>query len=98
MPTSRRTLPGTRPTPWYWLWRWCRRTPRSGTANASRSSTLRAAYSTSGVSRTCQEKSPYAYELDPATRRYALIGIFHDRVNLALPFEIDIDLTEIDRI
>jgi len=40
----------------------------------------------------------YAYELDPATRQYALIGIFHDRVSLTLPFEIDIDLTEIDRI
>jgi Uma2 family endonuclease len=40
----------------------------------------------------------YAYELDPATRQYALIGIFRDRVSLALPFEIDMDLTEIDRI
>lgn len=40
----------------------------------------------------------YAYELDPATRQYALAGIFHDRVTLPLPLEIDIDLTEIDRI
>lgn len=34
----------------------------------------------------------------PATRQYALNGIFHERVSLTLPFEIDIDLTEIDRI
>ena len=40
----------------------------------------------------------YAYELDPATRQYAPLGIFHDRVTLTVPFPIDIDLTEIDRI
>ncbi|BCJ40986.1 hypothetical protein GCM10010168_47150 [Actinoplanes ianthinogenes] len=37
-------------------------------------------------------------ELDPATRQYAPLGIFHDRVTLSVPFAIDIDLTEIDRI
>jgi Uma2 family endonuclease len=40
----------------------------------------------------------YAYELDPASRQYGLIGIFHDRVKLTVPFDIDIDLTEIDRM
>jgi Uma2 family endonuclease len=40
----------------------------------------------------------YVYELDPATSGYALTGIYHDRVKLSVPFEIDIDLTEIDTI
>lgn len=40
----------------------------------------------------------YVYELDPATHTYALTGIYHDRVKLALPFEIALDLTEIDRL
>lgn len=40
----------------------------------------------------------YAYELDPATRAYALTGIFHERVTLKAPFEVDIDLTEIDQL
>ncbi|MEU4561561.1 Uma2 family endonuclease [Actinoplanes sp. NPDC023936] len=39
----------------------------------------------------------YAYELDPATSKYVPVGIFHDRMNLAHPFEIDIDLTVIDQ-
>lgn len=39
----------------------------------------------------------YVYELDPATRAYALTGIFHDRLKLAAPFEIDVDLTAINR-
>jgi Uma2 family endonuclease len=40
----------------------------------------------------------YAYELDPVTRLYAPVGIFHDRVKLSLPFAMEIDLTEIDRM
>jgi Uma2 family endonuclease len=40
----------------------------------------------------------YTYELDPATHAYALTGIFHERVTLKVPFEIDIDLTEIDQL
>lgn len=40
----------------------------------------------------------YVYELDPATSSYALTGIHHDRLKLTVPFDIDIDLTEIDRI
>ncbi|NEC91905.1 Uma2 family endonuclease [Streptomyces sp. SID12501] len=39
----------------------------------------------------------YVYELDPATKAYALTGIFHDRLKLAVPFDIDIDLTAINR-
>ncbi len=40
----------------------------------------------------------YVYELDPATHAYALTGIHHDLLKLTLPFDIDIDLTEIDRL
>ncbi|MEH1126415.1 Uma2 family endonuclease [Micromonospora sp. CPCC 206061] len=40
----------------------------------------------------------YAYELDPATSAYGLTGIFHDRVKLTVPFDIDIDLTEIEQM
>ncbi len=39
----------------------------------------------------------YVYELDPATKAYALTGIFHDRLKATVPFEIDIDLTAINR-
>ncbi|GGN17859.1 hypothetical protein GCM10010109_30720 [Actinoplanes campanulatus] len=40
----------------------------------------------------------YAFEIEPATRQYVPTGIFHGRVDLKVPFEIDIDLTEIDRM
>ncbi|MEU6824004.1 Uma2 family endonuclease [Streptomyces atriruber] len=40
----------------------------------------------------------HTYELDPHTRAYAPTGIHHDRLKLAVPFTIDIDLTEIDRL
>ncbi|WP_320773597.1 Uma2 family endonuclease [Streptomyces sp. CRN 30] len=39
----------------------------------------------------------YAYELDPATKSYGLLGIFHNRLKLTVPFPVDIDLTAIDR-
>lgn len=39
----------------------------------------------------------YVYELDPATKSYALTGIFHDRLKATVPFEIEIDLTAVDR-
>jgi Uma2 family endonuclease len=39
----------------------------------------------------------YVYELDPATKAYGLVGIFHDKLELTVPFPIDIDLTAIDR-
>lgn len=40
----------------------------------------------------------YVYELDPATRTYALMGIHHDRLKVSVPFDVDIDLTEIDNL
>ncbi|MFG2024109.1 Uma2 family endonuclease [Streptomyces sp. NPDC048825] len=39
----------------------------------------------------------YVYELDPATKVYGLTGIFHDKLELTVPFPIDIDLTAINR-
>lgn len=39
----------------------------------------------------------YVYELDPATTSYGLTGIFHDKLELTVPFHIDIDLTAINR-
>lgn len=40
----------------------------------------------------------YVYELDPATSTYALTGIHHDKLVLTVPFTIEIDLTEIERL
>ncbi|HYZ52122.1 MAG TPA: Uma2 family endonuclease [Streptosporangiaceae bacterium] len=42
--------------------------------------------------------SVYVYELDPATHGYALTGIYHAQLKVSLPFAIDIDLTEADRL
>jgi len=39
----------------------------------------------------------YVCELDPATKSYGLTGIFHDRLKVTVPFEIEIDLTAINR-
>ncbi|MGW0864301.1 Uma2 family endonuclease [Streptomyces koelreuteriae] len=39
----------------------------------------------------------YVYELDPATRAYVPGGIFHDKLELTVPFLLAIDLTAIDR-
>lgn len=39
----------------------------------------------------------YVYELDPATKSYALTGIFHHRLKVPVPFGIEIDLTAINR-
>ncbi|WP_093175570.1 Uma2 family endonuclease [Sinosporangium album] len=38
------------------------------------------------------------FELDPATKAYVATGVHRDRLTVAVPFEIDIDLTEIDRL
>ncbi|MFI2430936.1 Uma2 family endonuclease [Streptomyces sp. NPDC018693] len=38
----------------------------------------------------------YVYELDPATRAYALTGIHHDKLTLTVPFPLTIDLTSIN--
>lgn len=40
----------------------------------------------------------YVYELDPATKVYALTGIHHEQLKLSVPFDIDIDLTDIERL
>src|SRR6266496_3250763 len=40
----------------------------------------------------------YVYELDPANRAYALTGIHHDQLALTVPFDIDIDLAELDKL
>ncbi|WP_128379092.1 Uma2 family endonuclease [Streptomyces cavernae] len=39
----------------------------------------------------------YVYERDPATEVYGLTGIFHDRLKVSVPFDIEIDLTAINR-
>ncbi|WP_327431151.1 Uma2 family endonuclease [Streptomyces sp. NBC_01236] len=39
----------------------------------------------------------YVCELDPATKSYGLTGIFHDRLKVTVPFEIEIDLMAINR-
>jgi Uma2 family endonuclease len=37
----------------------------------------------------------YVYELDPATRAYALTGIHHGRLTVPVPFAIDVALDEL---
>jgi hypothetical protein len=39
----------------------------------------------------------YVYELDPATHSYAVTGIHHKQLRVAVPFPVDIDLTAVDR-
>ncbi|MFI6289432.1 Uma2 family endonuclease [Streptomyces sp. NPDC051018] len=39
----------------------------------------------------------YVYELDPSTESYVPNGIHHDRLKLTAPFDIDIDLTAVNR-
>ncbi len=39
----------------------------------------------------------YVYELDPATRAYALNGIHHGVLKVTVPFDIEIDLTAVGR-
>lgn len=40
----------------------------------------------------------YVFELEPATHVYVPLGIFHDRLKLSQPFDMDIDLSEIQRM
>ncbi|WP_245966760.1 Uma2 family endonuclease [Sphaerisporangium album] len=40
----------------------------------------------------------YTYELDRATGAYGEPGVYQDKLQLSDPFEIDIDLTEIERL
>ncbi|MFF1694259.1 Uma2 family endonuclease [Streptomyces sp. NPDC058257] len=39
----------------------------------------------------------YVFELDPATKSYGLTGIFHDRLKVSSPFDVEIDLTAVNR-
>ena len=39
----------------------------------------------------------YVYELDPATKAYALTGIHHGKLGVPVPFEIDIHLDDLPR-
>ena len=39
----------------------------------------------------------YVFELEPATRTYAVTGIHREQLKLTVPFGVDIDLTAIDR-
>ena len=51
------------------------------------------------VENTKGRPTVYVYELDPATEAYALTGIHHDLLKLTvIDIDIDIDLTEIDRL
>ncbi|GAA3563321.1 hypothetical protein GCM10022419_050020 [Nonomuraea rosea] len=40
----------------------------------------------------------YVYALDPATKSYALTGIHYESLKLTVPFDLAIDLTEIDKL
>ena len=50
------------------------------------------------VENTAGRPTVYVYELDPATHAYALTGIHHDQLKLTVPFDIDIDLTELYKL
>lgn len=50
------------------------------------------------VENTSGRPTVYVYELDSTTNSYTATGIYHDRLKVGVPFDIDIDLTEIDRI
>lgn len=39
----------------------------------------------------------YVYELDPATRAYAVTGIHHGKLSVSVPFSITIDLDALPR-
>ncbi|MGP3981953.1 Uma2 family endonuclease [Streptomyces sp. KR80] len=40
----------------------------------------------------------HVFELDKETHLYSSVGTFHDRLKLSTPFDIDIDLIEIDEL
>ncbi|WP_328478547.1 Uma2 family endonuclease [Actinoplanes sp. NBC_00393] len=50
------------------------------------------------VDRQAGRMTVSTFELDAETRRYVATGSFQDRLQVSEPFEIDIDLTEIDRM
>ncbi|GAB3272694.1 Uma2 family endonuclease [Kineosporia babensis] len=40
----------------------------------------------------------HVYELDPVARAYVLTGVHHERLKVSVPYDIDIDLTQLARI
>ncbi|MEU6661556.1 Uma2 family endonuclease [Streptomyces sp. NPDC046821] len=40
----------------------------------------------------------HTYELDPHTGAYTPTGVHHDKLKVSVPYDMDIDLTEIDRL
>jgi Uma2 family endonuclease len=52
------------------------------------------------VERAGQNRHPVVqvYERGEATGTYALTGIYHDHVKVSVPYDIDIDLTAIDKL
>ncbi len=39
----------------------------------------------------------YVFELEPATHTYAVTGIHHDELKVSVPFQVEIDLTAVNR-
>ncbi len=37
----------------------------------------------------------YTFELEPATLTYAPTGVHHDQLKVTVPFQVDIDLSEV---
>ncbi|MFC8079180.1 Uma2 family endonuclease [Streptomyces sp. NPDC057307] len=52
------------------------------------------------VERAGTDKHPVVrvYDLSEDTQSYALVGIFHERLKLSVPFDIDIDLADVDNL
>jgi Uma2 family endonuclease len=50
------------------------------------------------IEKNAGKPTVYVYELDPATRSYVSTGIHHECVKVSVPFDLAIDLTEIDRL
>ncbi|MFF4092522.1 Uma2 family endonuclease [Streptomyces sp. NPDC001834] len=40
----------------------------------------------------------WTYQLDPVGKKYVFTGVHHDRLKVSVPYDIDIDLTAIDRL
>lgn len=41
---------------------------------------------------------PVNKKLDPVNKKYVSTGVHHDRLKLSAPYDIDIDLTAIDKL
>ncbi|GHG65556.1 Uma2 family endonuclease [Streptomyces griseocarneus] len=52
------------------------------------------------VDMTADDEQPlvHVFELDKETRAYKPTGTYRDRLKVSVPFEVDIDLTEIDKL